>query len=129
MKTRKAVRPAWKNEGIVISGQASLKARNLAVGKNSSIRDSSITRKEKQEVCRLLKNLEQEITKLPPELSDQGAKIAAAIPPLKNETEKATPDQPSWKIKGGYLVDAAKSVATVAPWILETAKAVASFFS
>jgi hypothetical protein len=128
MKKKKEGYPASVNRGISLSGSASFQATNVIIGKNSSISHQALTNEDKVEMQRLLNDFEQQLNAVPKSMRDAQA-IMEPLAVLKLEAQKASPDESHWELTGKGLVEAAKSVAQMAPSLLKTATAIANFFS
>lgn len=99
------------------------------VGDNASIVDKSGAEQKRDEIVKLITDIEQQLSGLPKELAETRSNIEAFTAALKQEAQKESPNKSLWKVTGTGLIDAVKSVASIAPNLLSTAKSVAAFFS
>jgi len=118
------------NQGIIISGAGvAFNARNIAVGAHSSITESSGGggREDREQLAQHFNSLEKALASIPQEMANQRATIESFMTVMKQEAAKPEPNPSLWKVTGAGLLDAAKSVASVAPTLLQTAKLISDF--
>jgi hypothetical protein len=101
------------NQGIIMSGNASINAHNLAVGDHALINS--------HDVISQLGRLKEEIDSLPDGMARQKAELEKHRSALEAEAQKPKPDRSRWEVSAHGLMEAAKAVASVTPSILATA--------
>lgn len=116
------------NEGIFQSG-GNISAGNLAVGRGARIQTSDGQPLSKEEVIGLLDKFRSEITSLPESASQEKNALDSFANALQAEAKKEQPNPSFWKVTASGLIDAAQSVAALAPTVLTTATQIAGWLS
>jgi hypothetical protein len=105
------------NQGIIMNGNASINAHNLAVGDHAQINSHDVVSE--------LSRLKDDIRALPDSMARQKADLERHRSALEAEAQKPKPNRSLWEVSAKGLIDAAKAVVGVAPGILTTATQVA----
>jgi hypothetical protein len=113
------------NYGVQLSGHAKLEARNLAVGDSAKIESNEVG----ISATELLRALRRDIDELPVEHSKVKAELEIFRNALETEAQKPEPNRSFWNINSKGLIESARTVASIAPAILQTAERVAHWFA
>lgn len=115
------------NQGIIVNG-GSFNSNTTVVGGKNNV-TVSVENSERVDVLKLLESIESQVNRLDKTVADQQSTIKMFTSTLKAEVEKPTINKPFWQANVAGLLDAARSVATVAPDLLKVARQVAEFIS
>jgi hypothetical protein len=107
------------NQGIIMNGNASINAHNLAVGDHAQINS--------HDVISELSRMKDDIDALPDNMARQKAELEKHRSALEAEAQKPKPNRSVWDVSAKGLIEAAKAVAGVTPGILATATKVAGW--
>lgn len=107
------------NQGIIMNGNASINAHNLAVGNHAQINSNDVISE--------LSRMKNDIDALPPQMARQKAELEKHRRVLEAEAQKPQPNRSVWDVSAKGLIEAAKAVAGAAPAILTTATKVAGW--
>jgi hypothetical protein len=112
------------NYGIIQTG-GSFVAGNVGVGHNVTI----VSRESASGLDQELEKLKAEIAALPSTHTEHKENIEIFRSALESEVKKGEVNKHFWNVTSQGLIDAAKTVAGIAPSILATANLVANWFS
>lgn len=107
------------NQGIIMNGNASINAHNLAVGNHAQINS--------RDVISQLSRMKEDIDALPDAMARQKAELEKHRSALEAEAQKPKPNRSAWDVSAKGLIAAAKTVAAVTPGILATATKIAGW--